>query len=72
MLLWKVRNSPTPAPCACIRQVADAIRDRVVPPDVFNSDGSEAKDPPGSALPLPPWDKLRYIWRGELKVRAGD
>jgi hypothetical protein len=50
--------------------VIDTIRDRVVPPDVFNSDGSEAKDPPGSRGALPPWDKMRYVWRGELKVRG--
>ena len=58
-------------PCLTWRpppQVADPIRDRVIPPDTFNSDGSEAKELPGASGPLPPWDKLRYVWRGELKV----
>ncbi|GAX73762.1 hypothetical protein CEUSTIGMA_g1213.t1 [Chlamydomonas eustigma] len=57
-----------------LSQVADAIRDRVVPPDSFNSDGSEAKEDPlneqGKRHLLKPWDKIRYLWRGELKLMA--
>jgi hypothetical protein len=46
----------------------------VVPPDSFNSDGSESKEDPHDELAkrhvLKPWDKIRYLWRGELKLMA--
>ncbi|KAL6747547.1 hypothetical protein V8C86DRAFT_2906629 [Haematococcus lacustris] len=50
-------------------QVVKALK-RIVPPDVIAPNGQEVAPSSSSSPALQPWDKLRYIWRGSIRVAA--
>ncbi|GFH32279.1 Fmp27_GFWDK domain-containing protein, partial [Haematococcus lacustris] len=50
-------------------QVVKALK-RIVPPDVIAPNGQEVAPSSTSSPALQPWDKLRYIWRGSIRVAA--